>query len=432
MRRARICAGMGFFVMSLASSTWAGQAELSIENRFGFDTNVFRGVEGQVEDGTHEITPRVALRDEETSLGYAFEYQPTYRTFFKTSGIDGMDHSARGRTTWAITPADRIEASGSYVNTRQFVFGDRTIGNVNTFDVNDRERIRQSDAHLGYRHVFDPRWSTSVDAFLDDFDAAGTDEQSQNDSRAFTGRFSTQYALTERLQLGTSVSARRRDNRAVGLFRASSLTDVWDVMGSIAYDVSPTIAVSVQAGPSFIRQQQVARGAYFEIPGACDENTPPSDPFSTCVRFPKDESDDVTVFAALNASKKWKASVLNFSYVRSEARSGTATSSSSIADRIEVDLFHQWSDQWTARALFGWDQYDQLFRQQGDDEGKLLLQSYRAVGTVEYAFSKRILLIGQYSFVRQQTRFSDAPSPDDVDVHMGYVGLRFTFEPISY
>lgn len=431
MRRAQVCAGMGLLVMSFASSTWAGQAELSVENRLGGDSNVFRAIEDEVEDGTHEITPRVAFRDEDTELGYAFEYQPTYRTFFKTSGIDGMDHAARGRTTWSVTPADRLELSGSWVNTRQFVFGDQTIGNVNVFDVNDRERIRQSDAHLGYRHVFDPRWSTSLDAFLDDFDAAGTDLQSQNDSRAFTGRVSTQYGVDERTRLGLTVSARRRDNRAVGLFRTSSLTDVWDVMGSVSYRLSPTIDVSLQAGPSFIRQQQIARGAYVKTP-FCNETTPPADLPTNCVRIPKDESSDVTVFAAVSATKQWKASTLDFSYVRSEARSGTANSSSSIADRIEVDAFHQFSDRWTARALFGWDQYDQLFEQQGDDDGKIKLVSYRTVGTVEYVVSKRIVLIGQYSFVRQQTRFSDVPDPGDVDVHMGYAGIRFTFEPLSY
>jgi hypothetical protein len=408
-----------------ASSTRAGQVELSIENRIGGDSNVFRS-EDPIEDGTHEISPRIAVRDDVGNIFYSADYQPTYRTFFRTSGIDGLDHVAHARAGWSLTSADRIEASGSYANGRQFVIEPGNVGNVTTFDVNDRERIRQSDASIGYRHSFSQRWSTRLDGFLEDFDASGTDDQSQIDSRAWTGRIATQYALDPLTEVGVTVSGRLRDNRAVGRFRVSSTTDVWDVMGSVSRRLTPTINVSIQAGPSFIRQQQVPRGAVIEVPGVCDEEEE-----FVCVPFNEDESRDVTLFASAAASKEWKSSEIELSYVRSEARSGNVQSSSSIADRVQLDLVHRFDDRWTVRAGAAWDRLDQIFEQQGDS-GKVTLTSYRTTESVEFALSRRVLLIGQYTFFRQENDFSGGGDSNAIDFHVGFVSVRFTFEPISY
>ncbi len=440
MQRARACAGMGIGLMlGAASTTWAGQLDLSLENRLGYESNVFRAERDREKDGTHEIIPRLGVRDDTENLGYSFDYQPSYRTFFGTSGISGLDHIARGRTTWTISPVDRLELTGAYVNSRQFIFGNRDLGaGVTTFDVNDRERIRQSDANLAYRRALTQRLSVRLDAFLDDFDASGTDDQSQNDSLAYTGRIATQYVLDPLTEIGVTVSGRRRENRAVGLFRVSSVTDVWDVMGSVSRQITPTIGVSVQAGPSFINQEQLARGAYTRdpsIPGSqCNENTPlPPDPLSQCIHFPKDESNDVTLFAVVSANKEWKQSEAEVSYVRSEARSGTANSSSSIADRLQLQLTHRFHDRFFVVGTVGWDHYDQLFRQQ-DDDGKIVLDTYRMSATTEYSLNRNIALTAQYSYFRQENEVKGGVDSVNakIDIHVGYVGVRFNLEPLSY
>ena len=425
MQRAHYCAGLGIGSMLAMSSAYAGELDLSIENRIGGDSNVFRS-EDPTEDGTHEISPRVAVRDDSENFAYSADYQPTYRSFFRTSGIDGLDHLAHGRLSWSFTPVDRIEATGSYVNGRQFVYGDGNVGNVTTFDVNDRERIRQSDLNLGYRRALTQRLSLRLDGDLEDFDASGTDDQSQNDSRSWTGRVSTRYALDPRTEVGLIVSGRRRDNLAVGRFRVSTSTDVWDVMGSVSRELTPTINVSIQAGPSLIRQQQLPRGAVIFIPNVCDDTSP-----GPCVPYGKDESSDVTFFAAASASKQWKTSNLDFSYVRSEARSGNVQSSSSIADRLQLDVVHRFNDRWNVRALAGWDRLNQIFEQQGES-GKVTLTSYRTTGTVEFVLNRHVLLIGQYTFFRQKNDFSSGSNSNAIDFHFGSASVRFTFEPIPY
>ncbi len=249
MQRSHVCAGVGLWIMLAASLTYAGQVDLSVESRLGGDSKVFRQSTDPIDDGTIDISPRPDVYDDEEDVAYRVSYPPTYPKFFKTSGIDGVDHVASARTSWMISPVDKLEASGSYYNGRQFLFGSNGSGAGSTVSANDRERIGISDANLGYRRALSPRLSIRGDGYFDDFDASGTSLNSQTDSRAYTGKLSLQYALSPRLGIGLSSSGRQRENRAVG-FRPSTRTEVWDVLPSVSYEITPTLSASVQVGPS--------------------------------------------------------------------------------------------------------------------------------------------------------------------------------------
>ena len=381
MQRAHVCAGLGIGFMLAASSTYAGQVELSVESRIGGDSNVLR-TENPDADGTWEFAPRLGVREDGEYVVYGLDYQPTYRNFFTTSGIDGVDHYADGRVGWAISPVDRIDVSGSYYNGR-LLRSDIVPGSLNTVDLNDRARLKQSDATLAYRHIMSPRLSLGLMGSFDDFDAP-TKLGSQTDSRAYTGRISANYDLNPLTEIGLAASVRRRENRAVdadtslfpgGFFPiASSKTDVWDVLFSVSRAVTPTIRVSAQAGPSFIRQQQFPGESKRPVPGGS--------------LFDHEESRNVSVFAAASVSKEWKASDVSFSYVRSEARSGSVSSGSSISDQISLNANHRINDHWVVRALGSWNQLGQIVSQQGV-QGKSTITAYQVIGTVEYTLSRR-------------------------------------------
>ncbi len=259
-----------------------------------------------------------------------------------------------------------------------------------------------------------------------DFDASGTSINSQTDSRAYTGQVSLQYTLSPRMEIALIGSGRRRENRAVGPIRVSTRTDVWDVMASISYAITPTISLSVQAGPSFIRQQQVPAGARDLSSPECV--TPPD---FQCPRYGRDEVDDVTLFANVSASKRWRTSDLGLSYVRSEARSGNVSSSSSINDRVELTGNFRIDDRWTLRGLAAWNRFEEVASQQGTASGFKLI-SYRTTGTVEFAITRRIFAVGQYTYSRQENDYDALRISNRIDVHVGFVGLRYTFEPLSY
>lgn len=401
--------------MLAASSTYAGQVELSVESRLGGDSNVFRAAAERKNAGTFDIAPRLDLHDDDEDVTYGLDYAPIYRNFIKTSGIDGVDHRAGARVGWMLSPVDKLEASGSYYNGRQFLFGSTGSGAGSTFAVNDRERIRISDANLGYRRSLTRRLSVRADGYFNDFDASGTSENSQTDSRAYTGRITTQYSLTPHASIGLSTTARRRENRAVGPFRPQTRTDVYDVLASASYQFTPTLNASVQVGPSFIRQQQIPGGT----------------------AFLKDESRNANVFATASIEKTWQTGDLSLSYLRSEARSGNVASSSSINDDVQVNWDHRLSEKLTNRLVGVWDRFKQISTG-GTSSSRYETNGFRVTETIEYSLTRRVMLLGQYTFLWQDTTNVVAGGGGsnsgsvDVNAHVGFVGLRYTFEPLSY
>ena len=418
MQRAQLCAGLGLGIMLATSAATAGQVDLSVEGRLGGESNVFRRERNLIEDGTFEITPRLGVQERNDDLFYSLFYMPTHRTFIETSGIDGFDHRARGTGGWSLSDRDRLEVTGSYYNGRQFRSEDTAAGPAQSFEFNDRERIGIAELNLGYQRLLSPRTSVGLAFDFDDFDAAGTSANSQTDSRAYTGRVSIRHSLNEITQIGVSASGRRRENRAVDPTpfdpRTSTETDVWDVLFSVSRSLSPTMDVSIQVGPSFIRQQQIPSDSAFASPA-----------------IGKEESRDVTVFAAASAEKRWQSTNVGLSYVRSEARSGSVSSASSISDIVELSARHRFSDALTVRGIVSWNRFDQIASQSGNEQ-RFELTSIRTTGTFEYAIDRRLSLVGRYTYLRQIVDRSDLPDPTRVDVHLGSVGIRYTFEPLSY
>lgn len=418
MQRARFCALWGLGMMLASSSTRAGELELSVEGRLGGESNVFRSDDSPelnqdpTEDGIFDISPRVGARDRNDDFDYEAHYQPTYRSFFKTPRIDGVDHSAGGSVGWSATAIDRVEATASYYNGRQYLSGRKGDGASQTFAVDDRERIAISDLNLSYRRLLSQQLSVGLRGDFHDFDA-GNAARSQTDSRAYTARLDARYAMTELINLGVAVSGRLRQNRATDPTpetpRVSSETEVWDVSFSVSRQLTPTASVSIQAGPSFIRQQQVPRGS----------------------PFPHEEDRDVTVFAAASANKTWLTSNVGISYVRTESGSGSVSSASAISDTVELNASRRFTDSWTGRLSASWNQLDQIATQSGNDS-RFLLTYYNAQGTLEYALTRRVMLIGHYSYYWQDVERSEEDASTTIDVHLGYLGVRYTFESLVY
>lgn len=421
MQRAPWCAGMGLGLMLATSSAYSGEVELSVENRIGGESNVFRSQNDpqtnseRVEDGTYEISPRLGLRENGGDVHYLFDYQPTHRTFFETSGIDGFDHIARGNVSWLPTPIDKFEMTGSHFNTRQIRTEDIGSGAAGNFDVSDRQRIRQSAAELGYERSLSPIHRVGISGDFYDFDA-GTNPQSQTDSRAYTGQVFTRYNLNPLTEVGLTVLGRLRQNRAVGPFRASTRSDVWNIVASFSRSLTPTMRLSLQAGPSLIRQNSFPAGAI--------------DP-TTGQRYAHEEDDSFNAFASASVLKQWKASDVDLSYVRSEQRSGSVASGSSISDQVQLKANHRLSDEWVVRNDLVWNRLDQIASQQASDV-RFVQTFIRNTASVEWSLSRRVMLIGRYTYVWQENETSVSSFSNQVDVHLGFLGIRYTFEPLSY
>lgn len=436
MQWAQACAGVGLSLMFAASSAIAGQVELSIENRIGGDSNVFRTAEpdARKRDGTWEFSPSIGAREGRGDLTYQFNYRPVYRNFFKTQGIDGVDHNAFGKLSWSPNEFERIEVGGNYYNGRLLRQDLVPVGSVTAFDVNDRTRLKQSSAYVDFDRQITPRFAMGFQGNFDDFDGA-TDPNSQTDSRSYTGRLTSNYALDPLTKVGLSVSAKRRENRAIDadvffppaipgdpsiksvVPRASSKSDVFDMLASISRAISPTIRFSAQIGPSLIRQQQFPGQSHRQPPGGAS--------------FDHEDDRSVNLFASASLSKEWRTSNLSISYVRSEARTASTSSGSSITDSIQLDGDYRVNDRITLRTFGYWNQLDQAISQQGG-LGRFKLRIVSAIETIEVSLSRRVLLIGQYNYTWQENDNGGPGRAPRAYYHIGFVGIRYTFEPLEY
>jgi hypothetical protein len=415
MFRAPRCAVLGFGLMLVAASTEAREVQLSVENRMGGDSNVFRRTSGRVDDGFYSLSPRLAVRETHSKLNYDFNYQPTYETYFETSGIDGFDHRAQGTLSWQPTSVDTIGLSGKFASVRNPIIE----GQGGSFlETSDRERIKRSQAQLSYSHSLNEVLSLQASAVFTDLDFS---ESSNVDSRSYTGQLGTQYVLNPITIVGLSASFRRREDRGVGRRQYTTDTDIWDVGASFRRSLARTLSLSVRAGPSFIRSRQQS-----PIPGIAEE-----------------KSRSTSYFAEVTLEKTWQRANWSASYTRSES-SGGGAGSSSIVDNVTLDFTHYLSQKLSVRVLGKWLQSEEISKVVGANKRKM--EQFRVATSVTKRITRQLSVMGQVLYFNQdRNQILDLipnPNPPPIlipppsrsigDVYVGFVSLRYTFDPIAF
>ena len=412
MFRAPGCAVLGFGLMLVAASTEAREVQLSVENRMGGDSNVFRRSSGRVDDGFYSISPRLAVRETHSKLNYDFNYQPTYETYFETSGIDGFDHRAKGTLSWQPTSVDTLGLSGKFASVRNPIIE----GQGGSFlETSDRERVKRSQAQVSYSHSLDEVLSLQASAVFTDLDFS---QNSNVDSRSYTGQLGTQYVLNPITIVGVSASFRRREDRGVG-FQYTTETDVWDVGASFKRSLQDlgygwflrgltrSLSLSVRAGPSFIRSRQES-------------------PFSF---VPEDKSRSTSYFAEVLLEKDWQRSNLSASYTRSES-SGGGTASSSIVDNVTLDYTHFLSQKLSIRVLGKWLKSKEI--SEVGTASKREMEQFRVATSVTQRITRQLSVMGQFLYFNQDRNQATPRSQSIGDVYVGFVSLRYTFDPIAF
>ena len=408
MRRAHLCAVLGFGLMLATASSEARELALSADFRVGGDNNIFRTGSNRVADGFIEISPRASVRESRSTLNYDFDYRPTYEAFVDTSGVDGFDHQAGADLTWRPTPIDTLGFISNYRNYRTLRFGDESspLDPVPDLEQSDRLRIQRADARVFYSRMLTSTFSVQTSLSFDDVDY---DRGRNVDSRALTGRIGTQYAVSPKTTIGLSGSARRRRNRGLdSLNQFSTRTDIVDVAASIQRSLSPTMDVSIQAGPSFIRTKQEA---------------PPIFP-------PGFDSKDRTVsfFAYADLEKRWRRSTADLSYTRSESDSG-GTSSSSIVDVVVLKIDHRFDQRWSLHAEASWNRRKEIVAV--GTSRRVKFTQYSASFLVSRKISRQLSVVGHYSY-RTQDQSGSSNFNSIGDLHLGFLSLRYTFDPIVF
>jgi hypothetical protein len=398
MFRAPRCAVLGIGLMLAAASTEAREIQLSIENRIGGDSNVFRRSFDRKADGFNAISPRVIVRERHSKLNYEFSYQPTYEAYFKTSGIDGFDHWGMADLSWQPTAADSLAFNGTYTSRRTLRIEDQ---GGPTLEESDRERVNSANTSLAYSHKLNEVLSFQASATFTDRDFS---RNTSVDSRSYSGQMGTQYVLNQTTVVGLSGAFRRREDRGVG-FQSRTETDIWNVGASIQRYLTPTLSVSVQAGPSFFSSTQKS-------------------PFS-----PDSKSNSTSYFAAATLAKAWQRSKFDASYTRSES-SGGGSGSSSIVDNVTLNFNHRLSRRWSFRVRGSWLRSKEVAEAVRGSKQKTT--QYRASTGVTRRFTRRLSVTGGFLYVNQDEDQSTFSTNSIGDVYTGFLSVRYTFDPIQF
>jgi len=283
------------------------------------------------------------------------------------------------------------------VSLRSFKTDDQS-GSGSSLQNAGRERRQFSDARLSYNHAVTEALSVQASSTFEDIEYS---KDRSVDSRSYSGQMGTQYVLDPITVVGLSATFRRTENRS-GRFQFETDTETWNVGAMLQRALTPTLNVSVQAGPSFIRSKQSA------------------------TVIPDSDARSTSYFAALNLDKTWQRSEFNASYTRSES-SGSGDTSTSIVDNVRLDFKHRLSSRWSFRTLGSW-----LRSKEIEGVGsKQETTQYRAFASITRRVTRQLSVMGQFTYYNQD-RNSTARSGSVGDVFSGFLSLRYTFDPIRF
>jgi hypothetical protein len=409
MARAQFCAILGIGLMLAASSSQARELVLGVNSRIGGDSNVFRATTDKTGDGFWSIAPRLTVRTAKEKLNYNVWYEPTYTTYFETSDIDGFDHRGQGLLSWRPTPRDTLDMNVIHRNVRILGLDDVTVPTdpeavlVGT----DGERYRLTNARVSYERALNARWSIVGAGFFDDYDYS---RDTSIDSQGYGVELRTQFVWSPRALVGLAGSYRRRDSDSGGGFQPAQLVDVWNVAAFIQYAIRPSISLLLQAGPSFIESEQ------------------DFDDLATPVPIPNDKDRRTSYFATARIEKSWRFSMVRAGYTRSESAGG-GSSYASILDQVRLEGEYRFDRDWRARVAGTWVQRQEIASVAGRNRDDTT--QYLFYFTLIRRLAKRLEAIGQYSMIYQDDNDSNNVQSLGA-IHRGYIGLRYTFDPIVF
>ena len=430
MLRARICALLtGIGLMLAATSTYAGEAELTMDSRFGVDTNVLQRVTAPESErdpnpttqaGYFELSPRVEIHDDDAdNFKYLARYRGTRQQFISRRRLTGWDHSADANVLWQPTPVDTIRVGGRFTDQRRlrFALDDAVSGAPTDPDPfvlrdSDQQRIRSSQGRFSLTRNFDAVRSLTLSYSFDDIDFvpnAGSSIGITIDTRSHTISLSPRYVLDALTSVGFGVTGRFRENRGIeSLGQNNSDVMVGDVSLQFSRQISSTASLDVSAGPSIIRTESESVGG-----------------------TAKNEERDLSWFAAINFSKRWQKTNLSLNYSRFESSSGGAGASSTV-DQVRLNLDHKLQRRLTLKGLAIWSLREQLL----ENSQFFIFPDTRTnrvqlVGSMQYRVTERFALSGQLQY-RWQHEAREALRHIRISKFIAFVGFSYTFEPIEF
>jgi len=131
--------------------------------------------------------------------------------------------------------------------------------------------------------------------------------------------------------------------------------------------------------------------------------------------------------------KSWQRSDFSGSYTRSE-QSGGGDASSSLVDNVTLDFKHRVNRRSSFRVLGSWIQSKEISEAPGGRKRETT--RYRVTTNATRRISRQLSVIAQFSYSNQDENRDDNPgttgSNSIGDLYIGFLSLRYTFDPIRF
>jgi len=239
--------------LCLVHTAAAENLVVGLEQAVTGQSNLFRSTVGSKADGNYEISPFVRVLGEHGNVDYSIEYRPSYEVYFRSDGVDGLDHFFRGTLLYDVLPVARLRVRADVADYRSVravaADGPGGIPDVIPQATGD---INRAFVNAEYEHQLS-RSTTATGRLA--FQSYTYTTPNNADSLGFAGEGSVVHFLRRDLGLGASALASHRRFEELGLQPGSQNT-VGNVNLLLLYEPRPSWFVELAAGPAVIFTRQ--------------------------------------------------------------------------------------------------------------------------------------------------------------------------------
>jgi hypothetical protein len=404
----------------------------------GYDSNIYRTRENQVDDGLFRFTPTIRFEVPGRKFSGDLYYAPTYELFTTHSDANGMAHVVLNGLNWAPDEKTHVRLSNRFQALNVLNFNDPSAIDGGTTPIPDndirRERVYLFGSGLTIEHAISPRWNSATSANFNLFESK---DRFRSDTKTISAFQSFQYGVTASDRVGGGGGFNVQLFDAVPGRLPASNSYVYQLFASYSRNFGERTILSIQAGPALIHTIQ-------------DSGFAASEPDSDVIFVGSNEgSNDMswTIFGEVGLTHYWLPTLTSaISYNRRQSPAN-GQGASTVADSVLFQTNWQPSERWdlSLRATYVHRESLTNLSQSNflvGEDGSLTffdVNVSRAVDTDRWGImlraarriTRRISSSIRFSYSDQRSKNTDR-SPNDFGNFLAIVGIKYDFDRFRF
>jgi hypothetical protein len=416
-----------------ARTSEAGELNLSVQSKVGYDSNVFNGNPDDVETAVIMFQPEGSVSDTLERGSYLVSYSPSYFINTSKNARNTWNHRVQVGGTYYFSPRTSLSLTDNFLFLEKMVYSPSDPDDDANIDDSNRQTTTNA-VDLSFNHLLTRRLSLFSNGR---YKIYRYDRKRSEDSDNFGGSAGLRYMLNQQLSVGGggqvsywSFDSREPQSSVVcgGESGPGSRTLSYSGFASANYQYDETTSFQMRAGPAWIDSKQ------FLCTGLL-----PSD-------FDRQDTDQTTWFAEASLHKRWQHVKGSLSYQRSEGTYGSA-GQTSVNDSVTGRLDWQPARFWDLELRLGWIRRSQEGARNTTTQVRQNPETnlFTAAFKVSRQIAKRTRVFADVSY-RDQNQDVNLDNPlnlppaflpttrdgDGFDTWRAFFGITYALDPIRY